>query len=121
MLPAMQNKKALVWGFYGCSVVLLLMLVCTVTSRNPHGFYTVLRWVCCVGFAYSAFASQFLGRVAWAAIFGIQAVLFNPIVEFHFRRDIWQTLDKLAIASVIVAAVMFWKDLKPGDLKNKSE
>ena len=29
--------------------------------------------------------------------------------------------NQVAIASVIVAAVMFWKDLKPGDLKNKSE
>lgn len=35
-----------------------------------------------------------------------------PLVTFHFRRDTWQMLDKLAIASVIAAAVMFWKGLK---------
>jgi hypothetical protein len=30
----------------------------------------------------------------------------------HFRRDTWQTFDKLAIASTIVAAAMFWKELE---------
>ena len=108
----MQNRKPYVWGLYVGLAVVLAMLVCAVTCRNPHGFYTVLRWVCCTGFAYSAFASRLLGRVAWTAIFGIQAVIFNPLVEFHFRRDNWQALDKLAIASVIVAAVMFRKLLK---------
>jgi len=107
-----QNKKAYVWGFYGCAVVLLLVLICAVTRRNPHNFYTILRWVCCVGFVYSAFASQLLGQLIWTAIFGIQAVLFNPLFEFHFRRDTWQTLDKLAIVSMIVGSVMFLRLLK---------
>jgi hypothetical protein len=72
----------------------------------------LLRWVLCAGFAYSAFVSRLLGKAAWTAIFGIQAVLFNPLIEFHFQRNTWQTLDKLAIASTIVAAAMFWKELK---------
>ena len=115
MIPTTQNKKGFVWRFYGCAAVMLIMLACAVTGRHPHGFYTALRWVCCAGFAYSAIASGLLGQVAWTAIFGIQAVLFNPIVEFHFRRDTWQTIDKLAIASLIVAAVMFWKEVKAGE------
>jgi len=110
----MKHRKAYVWGLYGSLAVMLMMLGCAVTAHNPHGFYTLLRWVCCAGFAYSA---GLLGQSVWTAIFGIQAVLFNPLFQFHFHRDIWQTLDKLAIASVAVAAVMFWKERKiEGDL-----
>ena len=115
----MQNKKIYVWGLYGSLAVLLVMLGCAVTGRNPHGFYTLLRWVCCAGFAYSVFASHLLGQSVWAAICGIQAVLFNPLFQFHFHRDTWQTLDKLAIASVIVAVVMFWEELKFKHNQNK--
>ena len=113
LIPTMNNNKGFVWGFYGCAAVMLILLACAVTGRQPHGFYAELRWVCCAGFAYSAFASGLLGQVVWTAIFGIQAVLFNPIIEFHFRRDTWQTLDVLAIASLIVAGVMFWTEAKP--------
>ena len=108
----MQNRKPYVWGLYGGFAVVLAVLICAVTRRNPHDFFTFLRWVCCIGFAYSAFASHLLGRVVWTVIFVIQAVLFNPVAEFHLRRDTWQTLDKLAIAAVLVAVVMFWNDLR---------
>ena len=45
---------------------------------------------------------------------GLSVVLLMliPLVTFHFRRDTRQTLDKLAITSVIAAAVMFWKGIK---------
>ena len=111
-LLRMQNRKPYVWGLYGGFAVVLIVLVCAVTHRNPHGFFTLLRWVCCIGFAYSAVASRLLGRAVWAVIFALQAVLFNPFAEFHFQRDNWQTLDKVAIATVAVAAVMFWKEFK---------
>ncbi|MEI8310930.1 MAG: DUF6804 family protein [Verrucomicrobiota bacterium] len=109
----MQNKKGFVWGFYVSAALMFLMLASAVTERNPHGFYTSLRWICCAGFAYSAFTSNLINRIAWVWIFGVQAILFNPIIVFHFRRDTWQTLDKIAIASLIVAGVMFWKEAKP--------
>lgn len=99
-------------GLYASLAGVLVTLVCAVTRRNPYAFYTFLRWVCCAGFAYSAFASRLLGKQAWTAIFGIQAALFNLFVEFHFRRDTWQALGKLAIAGVVVAAVMFGKELR---------
>jgi uncharacterized membrane protein YhdT len=109
----MQNRKPYLWGLYGALAVVIVMLICAVTRRNPHGFFTLSRWVCCIAFAYSAFASHLLRRKVWTVIFVVQAVLFNPLAQFHFRRDTWQTLDKLAIAAVLVAAVMFLKELKP--------
>jgi len=102
-----------VWGFYIFAALMFLMLASAVTERNPHGFYTSLRWICCAGFLYSAFTANLIGRVAWTVIFGAQAILFNPVIEFHFKRDMWQTLDKIAVASLVIAAVMFWKDAKP--------
>jgi len=108
-----MQKKTHVCGLYVCLAVVLIMLVCAVARRNPYSFYTLLRWICCACLAYSAFASRLLGQAAWSTVFGIEAVLFNPLVEFHFRRGTWQTLDKLAIASTIIAAVAFRRKFNP--------
>ena len=44
-------------------------------------------------------------KQTWAVwVFGFAAVLFNPIVPFHIKRDTWQVLDLLA-AGLFVAAI----------------
>ena len=56
-------------------------------------FYTLLRWICCVVFAYSAFIASGKNRVPWAWVSGLLAVLFNPIVPVRLQRDTWQIVD----------------------------
>src|SRR5213594_815363 len=42
-------------------------------------FYTLLRWVCCASFAYSAIAAFQMKRIAWTWIFAVLAVLFKQL------------------------------------------
>ena len=90
----------------------LAMLALAVAGKHPYGFYVLLRWIACAVFAYSAFAAHRLDRPLWLWVFAAEAVLFNPFVIVHLQRETWQTLDWLAIASVIVAAAMFRKELR---------
>ena len=66
----------------------------------PYTYDQLLRWVVCGVGAYSAYVSYGSGRTGWAFIFGVIAVLFNPISPFYMQRETWQVLD-------IAAAIPF--------------
>jgi hypothetical protein len=77
------------------------------SGRND--FYTLLRWVCCAAFAYSAITAFQMRRVAWTLVFGILAVLFNPLAPVYLQRATWQIIDWAAIGVIVVAAIVFWR------------
>ena len=65
------------------------MLVYAVIENHPSSYYTLLRWVCCAVFAYSAVSAFEANRVAWIWIFGVLAGLYNPIFRVHLDRSTW--------------------------------
>ena len=79
------------------------------SSNQGRDFYTLLRWVCCAVFAYSAFSTFQMKRAAWTWIFGILAVLFNPVVPVYLQRATWQVVDSAAIGVVVTAGIFFWR------------
>ena len=95
-------------SLYVAWLVATVILVFAVTGRHPYGFYTLLRWICCAAFAYSAFTAHEKNRVAWVWVFGVLAMLFNPIVPLHFQRDPWQMIDWVTICVIVVAGIVFW-------------
>src|SRR5436309_1631993 len=99
-------------GLYIAWLVAAVMLVFAVTGRHPYSFYTLLRWICCAAFAFSAFIATEKNRMVWAWIFGVLAVLFNPIVPVHLQRDTWQIIDRVTIGVLVVAAIVFWPRVK---------
>ena len=84
------------------------------TGYRSHtsDFYTVLRWVCCAAFTYSAVTALQTKRVPWTWIFGILAVLFNPIAPVYLQRETWLVIDCAAIGLIVIAGVVFWRTNK---------
>src|SRR6476659_4274369 len=41
-------------GLYIAWLIAAVMLISAATERHPYSFYTLLRWICCPIFAYSA-------------------------------------------------------------------
>ena len=80
-------------------------------------FYTLLRWVCCAAFAYSAIAAFQMKRAAWTWIFGVLAVLFNPLAPVYLQRATWQIIDSATIAVIVFAAIIFWRPPSSGSQK----
>ena len=89
-------------------VLAAIMLVSAAVSRHPYGFYTLLRWVCCAVFAYSAVTFFQSGRIPWVWLFGILAVLYNPISTIWLARNTWVVLNWLSVGAVVAAAGAFW-------------
>ena len=72
-------------------------------ARCPYGYYILLRWVTCASAVYVAFAAHEWKRFAWVWLFGVVALLFNPLVPVHLSRGVWQPID-VATALLFVAA-----------------
>jgi len=85
------------------------MLVFAAAEKQPDSFYTMLRWVCCAVFVYSAVTSVQMKRMLWLGIFAALALLFNPILVLHLDRTQWIVADWLSIGAMVVAASVFWK------------
>ena len=107
-----MNDKTAVRGLCVGWAVGLVMLVLAVSGKHPYGFYTLLRWIACAVFASSAVVVHRLERPVWTWLFAIEAMLFNPLVQVHFQRETWQTIDWLAIGSILAAVAVFSKYLR---------
>jgi hypothetical protein len=90
-------------------LIAAVVLVFAAAEKQPDSFYTLLRWVCCAVFTYSAVISFQMKRVLWLAIFAALALLFNPIFPAPLDRSIWIVADWFSIGAMITATSVFWK------------
>ena len=96
-------------GLYVAWLVAAAMLVYATIEKHPYSYYTLLRWVCCPIFAYSAVAAYERNRLPWAWIFGTLALLYNPLFRVHLDRSTWTGVNWFTVGAIIVAAVAFWR------------
>lgn len=55
--------------------------------------YMFLRWVVCgfaVLFTYNLYKAD---KMFWAWAPGLVALIYNPLIPFHFERSTWQLID----------------------------
>lgn len=92
-----------------------VMLLWALNPHNPYGYYILLRWVCCGVFAYCAFQVLALGdeKQGWAWVFGITALIYNPILRVHLNRELWQILN--IVTAVILVVSIFVLKVKKQD------
>jgi Ca2+/Na+ antiporter len=80
-----------------------------------EGFYTLLRIIVTVASCYIIYL-EFVKKNIFFYLFVSTAVLFNPIIQLHFRRNTWQTIDVLTIFLFIVYLIyIFIKFIKAKD------
>lgn len=92
--------------FFIVRVIAAIMLV-VAFGEHPYAYYQMLRWVVCGVAAYGAFMAKEKKNFPWAWVFGITAVLFNPIMPFYMQRETWQMFDLAAALMLIVSLFMF--------------
>ena len=70
----------------------------------PYGYYTLMRLVVCATFVFVV-AIAAMSRQLWAVwLYGMFALLFNPIVPVHLAKSLWRPLDFIAGAILLAAA-----------------
>ncbi|HAL24889.1 MAG: hypothetical protein UX49_C0021G0022 [Candidatus Wolfebacteria bacterium GW2011_GWC2_46_275] len=102
----MQNLLKNKW----INIIAALMLFFAIGS-HPYSYYQILRWVVCGVALYNAYIYKEKKQDVWMWIFGIMAVVFNPLFPFFFERGTWQNLDLIA-GIVFVVNIIGSKKLK---------
>jgi hypothetical protein len=96
-------------GLYAAWLVTTALLVSAAVDRHPYSFYMLLRWISCPVFAYSAFVAYEKNRSLWIWIFGVLALVYNPIFRTHLDRSTWIGVNWFTVGAITVAAVVFWR------------
>jgi hypothetical protein len=78
-------------------------------SKHPYGYFTLLRWVVCAIAVYTAYLSTIVNRVPWAWVFGLIALLFNPLIPVRIDRVTWAYLD-VAIGIFFLLSIFFVRE-----------
>jgi Family of unknown function (DUF6804) len=96
-------------GLYAAWFVTTALLVTAAVDRHPYSFYTLLRWICCPIFAYSAVWAHGKNRVLGVWVFGVLAGVYNPIFRVHLDRSTWIGVNWFTVGAIIIAAAAFWR------------
>jgi hypothetical protein len=99
-----MHFKSIPWWLWVIASALLLVA----TERMPYGYYTLTRIVVCglgAFFAYVGWEGGLVSRV-WSTIFGLVAVLFNPIFPIYLSRGTWYGID-ISVAFIFAAHLIF--------------
>jgi hypothetical protein len=84
-----MNKNALT---VGCVVAAIFAFVAA-AGGHPYSFYTTTRWVVFVVCCWGAYQHLEVAPKRILIGFIVVGVLFNPLIPFRFKRDLWQVID----------------------------
>jgi len=71
----------------------------------PYSYYQFLRWTILIIGGYCAYKYFKLDRKILAIIFGVIAILFNPIAPFYLQRETWQCFDVAAALAFLYSVI----------------
>ncbi len=78
------------------AIALLLAL-----APLPIGYYTFLRILVTISSIFIIAKELKIGLTIWSILFGISAIIFNPIIPIYlYQKSLWMPID-------IVAAMLF--------------
>ena len=84
--------------------LLLAAFLLLATQEMPYGYYTFVRLVVCGVSIYVAYCGYSWGKT-WAMwLFGLVAVLFNPLIPVYLSKAIWTPIDLLVSVAFILGA-----------------
>lgn len=73
-------------------------------AHLPYGYYTLLRFAACAAFAFAAFIAYDRKNNVLPWIYGLVALVFNPIIPVHLQKEDWIVID--FVAAVLLLATM---------------
>lgn len=99
-----------VWVKIALVVILLLCLV-----DMPYWYYQLVRIFGTIGFAYLAY-NDYKNKIRFTPyVFGVAAILLNPIAKISFGREMWNVID------VVLAVIVFLTILLQDKLKGSNK
>ena len=84
-------------------VLAVLFFLCLLDM--PYGFYQFLRFVALIGFGILAFQANEKGNQTEMIIYGVLALLFQPIFKIALGRELWNIIDVVVGIGLIITVV----------------
>ena len=81
------------------------MLLLSIFSGWPYGYYTLLRLVVFITSGFVTIAAYKMQKYGWMIGVGLAALLFNPLVPIHLDKTTWRVID--FIVSVLFLTLLF--------------
>jgi len=110
----MQSIKDFSTGSVIARFITTVLLIIAL-SNQQIGYYKFLRWIVCITAIYTALVSyskkEKLNFGIW--LFGLIALLFNPIVPFYLGKSSWQTVD-IIVGLIFIGSTFFIREVKRG-------
>lgn len=101
----MQSIKDFFTGSVIARFITTALILIALTNQQI-GYYKFLRWIVCATAIYSAFVSyvksEKMNFGVW--LFGLIAILFNPIIPFYLGKNTWQKADIIVAAIFVISA-----------------
>lgn len=82
-------------------VLAILFFLCL--AKMPYGFYQFVRFVALVGFAILAYQANERHNKTEMIIFICLAILFQPIFKIALGRQIWNIVDVIIGAGLLLS------------------
>lgn len=89
--------------------ILGIIVLIVAVGNHPYSYYQLLRWAIMIISGYSAYLANENKNITWAWIFGIIAILFNPIFPFYFSKNTWQVIDIITTIILFINIINFKK------------
>jgi hypothetical protein len=87
-------------------LVCTALLLWAIFGNSPYGYYILIRWICCPTLAWLAWRAHSLGRDNAAWLFGVTALVYNPVIRVHATRGLWSIVNVITI--VLFLASLSW-------------
>lgn len=81
-------------------VLAILLLVCLLPM--PYGYYTLIRFVAMVVFGCMAVSYYQQKNMTLTVVMGALALLFQPFVKIALGRCVWNVVDVVVAAGLIL-------------------
>ena len=80
----------------------------------PYGYYTLLRLVVTIVFAWAAYLAHQRKHNILPYVFGLLGLLFNPIIPIYLEKTLWAVID-IAAGIFLLATIQNIKQTVTGD------
>ena len=84
-------------------VLAILFFLCLIDM--PYGFYQFVRFVALIGFGILAFKANENDNQTEMIIYGVLALLFQPLFKIALGRELWNIIDVIVGVGLIITIV----------------
>jgi hypothetical protein len=89
----MKTNKYFIYPDFLIKIGIVVILIFAMIAEMEYGFYVLVRCLVTASSIYFAMKTFEKKEKKLFVFFAITAILFNPIFEFSFTRDVWQVVD----------------------------